>query len=295
MTARTGTILVAVGSDTVPELETAASLARLMGAGIQAVRVGRMPADGLETTAARFGTNLRRLQGPAVESLLAALEAPEALAMVVGAGTTRRGRHPVGTTARGVLERARKPVLVVPTGLRPRRPMRRVLLPLEGSETTSRPVRDVLLPLFAADVELEVLHVFTGQTLPRMLDRPARDLQQLCREFLARHCPPATRIEMAPGSVAARVSEACRSDVLDMVVLSWDQDSSRGRARVVREVLGAASLPVLLLPTAAAAGAPPERTARRAGAGAARASHRNGVRSGPRPLPLPRHGRASSS
>ena len=34
----------------------------------------------------------------------------------------------------------------------------------------------------------------------------------------------------------------------DLIVLSWSQDSSAGRAHVIREVLGASSVPVLLIP-----------------------------------------------
>jgi nucleotide-binding universal stress UspA family protein len=248
MTTRTGVVLVAVDSDAVAELENALRLGALMGAKVHAVRAGRGGVAELGAEAGRSGVPLRRLSGPAAESLLAALDEPEALAMVIGAGTTRRGRHPLGPTSRGVIERARKPVLVVPKGARPRRPMRRLLVPLEGNETTSRPVQDMLLPLFAEQVELVVLHVFTDETLPRMLDRPVRDLQLLGREFLAQHCPPAARIELHPGSVAARVSELCRAEDVDMVVLSWSQIGSSRRALVVREVLGAASLPVLLLP-----------------------------------------------
>jgi hypothetical protein len=43
----------------------------------------------------------------------------------------------------------------------------------------------------------------------------------------------------------AEVSEEHRAD---LIVLSWSQDTSPERARVVREVLGASVLPVLLLP-----------------------------------------------
>jgi len=43
----------------------------------------------------------------------------------------------------------------------------------------------------------------------------------------------------------AEVSEEHRAD---LIVLSWSQDTSPERARVVSEVLGASVLPVLLLP-----------------------------------------------
>ena len=49
--------------------------------------------------------------------------------------------------------------------------IRRLLLPLEGTEMSSQPVLERLLPLLVADIELVVLHVFTDATLPVMLDR----------------------------------------------------------------------------------------------------------------------------
>ncbi len=129
-------------------------------------------------------------------------------------------------------------------------PIRRLLLPLEGTEISSRPVLEHLCPLLGSGVELVVLHVFTDATLPAMLDRPDDDLRILGGEFLARHCPRATHIELRAGPVGRRVAEVSGERGADLVVLSWSQDSGAGRARVVREVLGASTLPVMLLPLA---------------------------------------------
>jgi hypothetical protein len=96
---------------------------------------------------------------------------------------------------------------------------------------------------------LVVLHVFTDVTQPAMVDRPVRDFELLGREFLTRHCPKATGIELRSGPVAIRVAEVCREQGSDLIVLSWSQDSSAGRAHIIQEVLGASSVPVLLPPT----------------------------------------------
>jgi hypothetical protein len=99
-----------------------------------------------------------------------------------------------------------------------------------------------------AEVELIVLHVFTEVTLPTMLDRHYRDLEILGKEFLIRHHPQATHIELRPGPVAERVAEVSAEHGADLIVLSWSQDTTPGRALVIREVLGASTLPVMLLP-----------------------------------------------
>jgi len=71
----------------------------------------------------------------------------------------------------GILEQTDKPVVVMaPEAISPG-VIRRLLLPLEGTEMSSQPVLARLLPLLVADIELVVLHVFTDATLPVMLDR----------------------------------------------------------------------------------------------------------------------------
>jgi nucleotide-binding universal stress UspA family protein len=190
----------------------------------------------------------RVLEAPVEPALFDALNAPEVIAAVIGARATTSGRWPVGRTALHVIEHLDKPVVVVPPEAVTPTTIRRLLVPLEGAEASSRSVLEQLRPLLVAEVELVVLHVFTDATLPTMLDRPHRDLEILGREFLTRHFPHATRIELRLGPVAARVAEVSEEHGADLIVLSWSQDSSAGRAQVVREVLGASSLPVLLLP-----------------------------------------------
>ncbi len=120
----------------------------------------------------------------------------------------------------------------------------------DTSDATRRSIRSRLGPLLGSEVELLVLHVFADGTVPAMLDRAVYDLDTLGREFLLRHCPGASEILLRRGSVASCVGKLSEESDADLVVLSWSQDVSPGRARVVREVLGASTRPVLLLPTA---------------------------------------------
>ncbi len=183
---------------------------------------------------------------------LRALHRPGVVALVVATGPASTGTAPLGLRIRTLVERARKPVVLVPPGVDPPDAIRRVLLPLEGTPDSSRPVVDELVPLLPPTVRLQVLHVFTPATLPRMLDRPVRDLEMLGRAFTARHCPPAHEVELHHGSVAARVVEIASTGGVDLVALSWSQVSSGERARVVRSVLASSPVPVVLLPVARA-------------------------------------------
>ena len=88
------------------------------------------------------------------------------LTAVVGAKAAPDGQRLLGTTARHIIERSSKPVVIVPPELVAPGAFRRILIPLEGTESSSRPVLERLLPLLVTDVELIVLHVFTETTRP---------------------------------------------------------------------------------------------------------------------------------
>ena len=252
-TSQTQSVLAALGRDVGASvvLGTAGRFGGITNATVEGVHAGTWLPGTLATLTKRGGVALRLVAGPAGRALLAEIERPGVRAIVMGAGRDQSGRHPVGRTTRYVAERSTKPVVIVPIdGEGVRGELRRLLVPLEGTESSSRPILDALLPLLVEGVEVEVLHVFTEETLPRMLDRPVRDSELLGREFLARHCPPASRIVLHAGAVADRVQEVAEERRAQMIVLSWSQDSSEGRARVVREVLATSQRPVLLLPVA---------------------------------------------
>jgi nucleotide-binding universal stress UspA family protein len=231
-------------------LDTALRLSKLTGDTVEAVHVRDGPTASLEWLTAQAEVDLRMLEGPVETSLLAAVQDPRVDAAVLGARATTGGRR-IGSHAVHVLEATDKPVAVVPPDVnRTDQPFHRLLVPLEGNEQSSGPIIDTLCPLVVADVELVVLHVFTAATLPPVMDRPNRDLAMWGSEFLARHCPNASRIELRTGSIAARVNDVCQAEHADLIVLSWSQDSSHGRAAVVRDVLAHSTVPVLLLPAA---------------------------------------------
>jgi nucleotide-binding universal stress UspA family protein len=234
-----------------PVLETALEIGDLACSGVEAVHVRRGPEDLSEipaSLAGRLEVPLRLLDGPAVDVLLAAIGRPHVVAAVIGARASAAGRRPVGTTARHLVGRTPKPIVVVPPDAVAPGPFRRFLVPLDGTEESSEAVRERLPTLVVADVDLVVLHVFTEQTIPAMLDQPHYSMEALGKEFLTRHLPHAERVELRPGQVHRQVAEVCRETDSDLVVLSWSQDSSPGRAVVAQEVLAASEIPVLLLP-----------------------------------------------
>jgi hypothetical protein len=213
------------------------------------VRDSGEPVKVLESIADEAGVALRVVDGAAVPVLTDALREPEAIAAVIGGCARSLLADPrAWRVARAILENTNKPVVVAPCGTEPGGEIRRLLVPLEGSDVSSRSVLEQLVPLVVIDVELEVLHVFTAATVPAMLDQPTYDLDTLGREFLSRHFPHASSIEFRTGAVIEQVARVSFEHHMDLIVLSWSQSPSPERALVVRGVLEGSSRPVLLLP-----------------------------------------------
>ncbi|MGO8873789.1 MAG: hypothetical protein ACLQPH_20785 [Acidimicrobiales bacterium] len=241
-----------VSDATGPVLEEAVLLGEMTHTEVQAVHVTRGPADPVELLVEETeeaGVPLRLLEPPIEGAFTTVVEGPEVHLVVIGERGSVAGRRPMGRTTRHILEHVTSPVVVVPPEATSCGEVRRFLVPLEGTSRSSRPIIDRVCPLLTSNVELLVLHVFNEMTTPTMLDHPGYDLDIIGREFLIQYCPDASRIELRSGrNVAARVTEVCRNERVDLVALSWSQDLSPGRAQVVRGILSASQIPVLLLP-----------------------------------------------
>ena len=233
-------------------LDAALRIGELTNTDVEAVHVTTADDEFVKACADRARVPLHLLPGPLEPALLNAVAAPEVLASVMGTKPAVEGRRLIGTTARHIVERSTKPVVIVPPGFVSPGFFRRLLIPLEGTEASSQPILEGFFPLLAADVELIVVHVFTESTRPAMLDHPWRDLEILGKEFLSRHLPhQGASIELRHGPVGTQVAEVCEEHSADLIVLSWSQDSAAGKARAVRQILGAVKVPIVLLPLSA--------------------------------------------
>jgi hypothetical protein len=245
-------ILVAAldaGAAARPVLETALRVGRLTGSDVEAVHVEEDTEQVPRLLAEGAGVPLRVASGAVVPALLDVISSPDVVGAVVGARGVPSGRRPVGHTARHIVEVVDKPVVVVPPDIAVRaRPIRRLLLPLEGTHESSRPIVERLYSLVDRELEMIVLHVFTPETMPRVLDRPVRDLLLWGDEFGARYGPSGARVECRLGVVAEQVARVVADEAVDMVALSWSQDVSPGHAEVVRDVVSRSTVPVMLVP-----------------------------------------------
>lgn len=236
-------------------LMSAAAVARLFDATLEAVHVH---SDGYAIAAGeahRAGVPLHVVEGGVVESLVAIGRRHDVAALVLGTREEHSAARPLGSTALDVVGGVEKPVVLVPSRAVPLERVGRVLLPLEGTLTTSLAPAAVLEVACNAAVDVIVLHVLDEASLPRFTDQPQHETEAWANEFLARYCPAGLRsVSLAlrigrPDQTVVRVAEETG---VDLIALGWNQRLVPGRAEIVRAVLERGRLPLMLIPATTA-------------------------------------------
>jgi nucleotide-binding universal stress UspA family protein len=232
-------------------LRAAATMARTLGASPRALHVRegdwRSPAE----LARRAGIAIEVVDGDPIDCIVEMSRDLAVRMVAVGARREHPAPTEAGHVAAAVMARVKKPVLVVPPGARLPRAERfeRVLIPLEGSATSSAAIRPELRALGKEGVAITVLHVLPTGTAPKFWDQAGHAGQIWASEFLARWCEqPGTEFRVRRGEVVPVILDAASSEHADLIALGWSQKMSGDRARVVREIVGQADIPVLLTP-----------------------------------------------
>jgi nucleotide-binding universal stress UspA family protein len=233
-----------------PTLGLAQLLAELFGADVDAVHV-LVDGDGIvQKAAAAAGIDVRTLSGRVVETLAREAEPDDVAAMVLGSRGRPHSRRRVGQTAFSVLETMEKPLAVVPPDARPER-LERVLVPLEGTVSSSLAPRRVIELAEGAQFDVVVLHVHDEDSLPAFTDQPQHETAAWGDEFLARYCPWGigdVRFEVRVGRPEEEVLRIAEETGADLITLGWSRVLAGGRAPIVRAMLDRGHWPVLLVP-----------------------------------------------
>ena len=234
-----------------PVLATARAYGRLIGADVEPTHV-RVNGEGCARLVAEAaGLHLIELAGEPVEELVRAGSAEHIASVVLGARATPGGTRPAGRTALAVAARVDKPVLLVPPDTPHPGRLERVLVPLEGTLSSSLAPRRLIEVAGGARIDVVVLHVLDEAALPRFTDQPQHETRAWAQEFLARYCPWGSKVvsfEPRVGRSEEAVPRAAEETDADLVALGWAQELAGGRARVVRAVLELAHVPVALIP-----------------------------------------------
>ena len=227
-----------------PVLVTARALARMFGARVDGLHVVADGDGAPHHAAAAVGVPLRVVSGPVVERLAEADRAEDTVALVIGARSSPASPRTLGSTALAVVTSSTKPVVVVPPVGRITPRINRVLVPLEGTVSTSLAPHSVVE--LARDASIEVVALHVGE---RLLEGE--------EEFLRRYCPSGigfVRLETRTGPREELVPLVAEELGCDLIALGWAQELAPGRARVVRAALERSALPIMLIPVRVEAG-----------------------------------------
>jgi nucleotide-binding universal stress UspA family protein len=227
-------------------LVTARAVARVLGARVEALHVFTEGERAAQHAADAAGVPLRVCSGEVVQRLIEAGHDPEVAAIVVGAhGSTGTG-NPLGSTALAVVTSLQGPVVVVPANAVVAAAMRRVLVPLEGTISTSLAPRSIIELATEAALEVTVLHV---------AEDGAGSVE--AEDFLGRYCPwgiGSVRLERREGKREELVPLVAEELQSDLIVFGWAQQLADGRALVVRAALERSTIPVMLIPVSVEGG-----------------------------------------
>ena len=232
-----------------PVLVTARALARVLGARVGAVHVSADHDGTARNVAEAAGVPLRTVRGPVVDRLVEAGRDEDVTAVVIGARATPSGRRPLGSTAFAVATSLLKPVVVVPPDAHVVPEFHRILVPLEGTTSTSLAPRSIVELGRSAKLDVIALHVHEEEEIPAFTDQPQHEADAWAREFLARYCPWGIGVVRLERRIGRReevplVAEQTHSD---LIALGW-RSSSRLAGPIVRAALEHSRVPVMLVP-----------------------------------------------
>jgi len=239
-------------------LDTARSVGELLGADVEAVHVGHGEERTVRAAAENAAVPLRFASGGVVDILGEEGSASDVAALVIGARGIASDPRPLGTTALAVATSLLKPVVLVPPDAAASKAPRRVLVPLEGTVSTSLAPRSIIEVAGEANLDVVVLHVHDAASLPSFTDQPQHEGAAWAREFLARYCPwgvGLVQFETRVGTSAVVVPAVADECGCDLIALGWSRDLAPGRAPVVRATLERARVPVMLVPVVSTGGA----------------------------------------
>jgi hypothetical protein len=200
---------------------------------------------------------VQRVSGEPARAILRAAEDPDV--NVIALGLRSDARPGVGHVARRVLERATQMLLLVRVGMVPVDGLRRILVPLEGSPSTSAAMRVADDSFCARGREIVMVHVVTGDTpaepgsmpAPRFMDQEHYEWTAWQEEFCMRfsQCSKGGRHRVCvrvgdPGPLIVAEAREVRAE---LAVVAWRQNLGAGQAARLKVLLEESPCALLLV------------------------------------------------
>jgi nucleotide-binding universal stress UspA family protein len=256
------TMLVALdGSGAGLELLAMANVfAKAGGWGVRIIEVleredDRVP---LIPAALRQGAQVATVVGDPAEELVKASGMDDVAVLAIG---LRSHDYPgIGHVADVVLQHSTRPVLVYRSGMHQPQALKRLLVPLEGSPSSSEAMRQADAAFCQHGREIVMLHVITSDMpaesgsmpAPRIVDQEHYEWASWQEEFCLRfaQCPRGGhhRVCVRKGEPSEMILQEARQLDADLIVLSWGQSLEDGRSQQVKILLESGPCPLLLIP-----------------------------------------------
>lgn len=178
----------------------------------------------------------------------------------VAVGLRPGGGLGLGRVAEAFLAAFIVPVLLVRRGMRPLDGLRRLLVPLDGTPSTSAAMRFAEEILCRPGCDIIMLNVATRRTpvevgsmpAPRFIDEEQYEWLEWQDEFSRRFSPGCDgchhQVSVVPGEPAKAVMTAAREEHVDLVILTWKGRFEGGHGPVVRRALEESPCPLLIVP-----------------------------------------------
>jgi nucleotide-binding universal stress UspA family protein len=229
-------------------------------------------------TQPRDRAGLSRLAHPELDGLAIDFRSGEAAAEIVHVAqeigpemivlcrhTGSEAPNVLGNTAANVFRDVSCPLVLVPPERGPAPwHLQHILVPHDGTPSTSAAVRPAAELAERAGGDLLAAHVSDVQpapdeagslTTPSYVDQPQHEWPAWSSEFLGRFasiCPTShvqTRITLARGNPAAEIIRLAKEQATDLIVLAWRGQWEVPRAAILKQLLGAAPCPVMVVRT----------------------------------------------
>ena len=220
-------------------------------AGVPAASCGRI--EGLE---------VEHVGGDPASAILEAAAHPDVT--IVALGLRSDERPGLGHVARELLQSSRRMLLVVRPGMRPIQDLKRIIVPLEGSPSTSEAMRVADDSFCTRGREIVMVHVVTGATpaepgsmpAPRFMDQEHYEWVEWQDEFCMRfsQCPRGGRHRVCvrvgePGPTIVAEANDVRAE---LAVVAWRGELGPGQAVQLKLLLEKSPCPLLLVSQLAA-------------------------------------------
>jgi nucleotide-binding universal stress UspA family protein len=254
-------------------LSVARALAQLVDATLHLVHIGEstLPSRellhklGLATDDVR-GAVVEQAGGDAAAGIVGLARAQTCVYIVMCPYTGQQEPgDELGGVARGVLQLASCPIVLVPPA-QDQRPwhLRHIVLPHDGTPTTTAALGPALELARRADAELLVLHMAGARaappaepgtiTPPQYEDQAHHEWPTWASEFLQRACcvnpseeMPRLRLTLAVGDPGPEIIRTARGYRADLVVLGWHSDPESDKPPVAKAVIREMPCPLLML------------------------------------------------